>query len=520
MASESKYIQNYLSGESIDWNDGNATGIPNQVCASNSKSGGYGVYNFQGSLFNIPTGATILGIEATTRRAVGDNNDVYLLALHDGTDWRGKTGTNPSTTTCATAVDETLGTPSDTWGGSWTVSHINSANFKIRITHDAVAKADTLYVDSVHVTVHYQSVTQHTKTFTVDAPLVGRFTKDFGADSVLKETQEKTFTIDAPLKKRSTKAFTSDAPLAARLERTFQGDSVLITRAEKTFTGDGYLKKTQEKTFTGDSYLKETFKKEFTADGSLQKRGFKSIDSDAVLKKTDIPKTFTGDATAVTRLTKPISSDSTIVDRLTRDFSSDTILVERPEKTFTADAYLQSSAETQTKEFTGDGVLKGTTTKTFSTDAFLEQTAEKTFTADSLLVEQHEETFTADGILQKLGVDPLLKVDAVLSGEITTVSQPSRGFPSPIWVKSPPRRIEFKDYVILVATIKKSFKESLTAKWTVRRVFSEAMVFKSKIIKKLYEKIHVEKTIKDPILQLYEEIEKLRNRITQLEKNS
>lgn len=155
MATQSRYVQTHVAGESANWTDGAATGASDDNCAENSKNGGYGVYSFEGSLFDLPAGATINGIEVTTRRAVGDADDVYLIALHDGIAYQEKIGTNPSQTLCADGVDETLGNSTDTWGGTWTRTYINSIAFKVRVTHNATGQGSTLYVDSIYVTIHY-----------------------------------------------------------------------------------------------------------------------------------------------------------------------------------------------------------------------------------------------------------------------------------------------------------------------------------------------------------------------------
>jgi len=136
----------------------NATGTPDNACASRSASGGtLDLTNFG---FTIPDAAVISGITVEVKFAgttagddgvrvrllkggspVGNTQDIYAIS-----------GQND----CSTSAFRTVGSPTDLWGTSWTASDINAANFGVRLTK--LGTGGTSYVDSVRITVEYQDV--------------------------------------------------------------------------------------------------------------------------------------------------------------------------------------------------------------------------------------------------------------------------------------------------------------------------------------------------------------------------
>lgn len=94
----------------------------------------WSVYGFQ-----IPTGATIDGIEVRIQwKADASGGTPYLeanLTWNAGTNW-----TATKTTGGGSSVErrDTLGSPTDTWGHSWTVSELANANFGAVLTAECI----------------------------------------------------------------------------------------------------------------------------------------------------------------------------------------------------------------------------------------------------------------------------------------------------------------------------------------------------------------------------------------------
>jgi len=137
----------------------NATGTPDNACASRSASGGTldHLTNFG---FTIPDAAVINGITVEVKFAgtnagddgvrvrllkggspVGNTQDIYAISGQSD---------------CSTSAFRTVGSPADPWGTSWNASDINAANFGVRLTK--LGNTGTSYVDSVRITVEYSDV--------------------------------------------------------------------------------------------------------------------------------------------------------------------------------------------------------------------------------------------------------------------------------------------------------------------------------------------------------------------------
>jgi hypothetical protein len=151
---------NYAGAASTGgWTDAaNATGTPDNACASRSASGGtLDLTNFG---FTIPDAATINGITVEVKfagTAAGD--DGVRVRLLKGGSPVGNTQdilAISGQSDCSTSAFRTVGSPADLWGTSWTASDINAANFGVRLTK--LGTGGTSYVDSVRITVEYQDV--------------------------------------------------------------------------------------------------------------------------------------------------------------------------------------------------------------------------------------------------------------------------------------------------------------------------------------------------------------------------
>jgi uncharacterized protein DUF6701 len=111
--------------------------------------------------FNIPAGATILGIEVNVERKSsrtqnGGSEDAAMRLVKGGTI---QTTDRSSGTTYTTGdVVETHGSPTDLWGTTWAAAEINAANFGAAF---AATKANgggnshAISVDHIQITVYY-----------------------------------------------------------------------------------------------------------------------------------------------------------------------------------------------------------------------------------------------------------------------------------------------------------------------------------------------------------------------------
>jgi Tfp pilus assembly protein PilX len=108
--------------------------------------------------FNLPTGSTIVGIQATVERAASNSNsiedyDVFLLKAGSpsGSD-------KASTTDWGTFdSDRVYGGSADLWGTTWTEAQVEASNFGIRLkVRNLTTSSRTAYVDHVEIRVYYQ----------------------------------------------------------------------------------------------------------------------------------------------------------------------------------------------------------------------------------------------------------------------------------------------------------------------------------------------------------------------------
>jgi Tfp pilus assembly protein PilX len=122
--------------------------------AGSAQSANLDVTNFG---FNLPTGSTIVGIEADIERKASNTNsiedyDVFLLKAGAAsgndkastTDW----GTSDST--------RTYGSGTDLWGTTWTEAQVEASNFGIRLkVRNLSTSSRTASVDWVNIRVYY-----------------------------------------------------------------------------------------------------------------------------------------------------------------------------------------------------------------------------------------------------------------------------------------------------------------------------------------------------------------------------
>lgn len=109
--------------------------------------------------FDIPTGATINGIEVS--REVSKNNNPLVISeaaariVKGGT--IGTTNKSVADNMTTTDTDYVSGSETDLWGETWTAADINATNFGCALRYQSSgAGADTtVQVDSVMITVFY-----------------------------------------------------------------------------------------------------------------------------------------------------------------------------------------------------------------------------------------------------------------------------------------------------------------------------------------------------------------------------
>lgn len=109
-------------------------------------------YNYN---FSIPVGSTVKGIEvrldARTDSNSGSPKVCVQLSWDGGTTWT----TEKSIAVTSTMISYILGSPTDTWGRSWTDTQLTNANFRVRLINVASDMSRDFYLDWVAVRVHY-----------------------------------------------------------------------------------------------------------------------------------------------------------------------------------------------------------------------------------------------------------------------------------------------------------------------------------------------------------------------------
>ena len=107
--------------------------------------------------FSLPTGVTVKGIQVQLNaKASSASNTPQIciqLSWNGGSNWTAARSTGTLTTTNTTYL---LGTPTDTWGRTWTLTNFSNANFRVRMMDVSSSTALTFSLDSLAVNVTYQ----------------------------------------------------------------------------------------------------------------------------------------------------------------------------------------------------------------------------------------------------------------------------------------------------------------------------------------------------------------------------
>ena len=133
----------------VDTNSGNGT---SSSCTSARKDK-HRFYNYG---INIP-GSTILGIEVRMDARVDSTSGAPKLCIQlswdGGTTWTAAKQTGTLTTSEQSYI---LGSPSDNWGHTWTLSQLSNANFRVRIIDVATSNSRDFSLDWITVRITYQ----------------------------------------------------------------------------------------------------------------------------------------------------------------------------------------------------------------------------------------------------------------------------------------------------------------------------------------------------------------------------
>jgi hypothetical protein len=106
--------------------------------------------------FSIGSGCAIEGIEVRLDwwldDTLGTNSMDVELSWDGGTSWTTAKTDTQETTSEHTVV---LGAPTDDWGHTWSVSELNDANFRVRVTSSSTSAFRDFYLDWVPVKVYH-----------------------------------------------------------------------------------------------------------------------------------------------------------------------------------------------------------------------------------------------------------------------------------------------------------------------------------------------------------------------------
>jgi len=153
-----------IPGSSATWsNTGNVSLSDDIYAGTGNIAGGAGSYsdylvatNFG---FNIPSGATITGIEVTVERsdASGLTSDYRVRIVKGGV--IGSTEMSTGAAYGATDSYGLYGSPYDSWGETWTDVDINAADFGVAVAaqRNAAGGSSAAVIDQILITVHYSA---------------------------------------------------------------------------------------------------------------------------------------------------------------------------------------------------------------------------------------------------------------------------------------------------------------------------------------------------------------------------
>jgi hypothetical protein len=200
-------------------------------------------YNYN---FNLPSNAIINGIEVRLDWWLDSNQNSnsmdVQLSWDGGTSWTSPPKTNSAESTYDTN-NKILGSPTDTWGRTWSVSDFDNSNFRVRVTSNSNNSQRDFYLDWVGVKVYYTEAVpnpQLSQSCGLDIALVIDSSGSIDNTELgqMKDAFE-TF-VDAFLPETPTQFSVTDFDDTATVLQDFTSDTSLINTAINTPTSDGY----------------------------------------------------------------------------------------------------------------------------------------------------------------------------------------------------------------------------------------------------------------------------------------
>ncbi len=377
--------------------------------------------------FDIPVGATVLGVQVRYRHRESSTNPI-----DGGLDLR---VTKPDTTygekasaLYASTTTSILGTQNDTWGLSLTPAEVNSDDFMAEIgIYSLPTRNISSFLEYIEARIIYRAQASFSgdtnllgtveETFTGNSNLGGSGAGQFFGDASLLAILSGQFTGDASVKRIGAGIWTGNANLETTVIEMFVGEARLLGEGEAQFTGDAYLYDSDMRflygpwsygamfggiisgagyyldTFTGDANLFKSQEQQFLGDASLIKELTDSYTGDANLEKY-IEVTYTGDAHFAEIITGSFTGDAKLLIVISNQFTGDAY-IDYPR--FTGDA---NFGKLVTATFLGDAALFQEHIGTFNGDASLLAVEATTFTGDANLYGEVVTAFTGDASLQ------------------------------------------------------------------------------------------------------------------------
>jgi hypothetical protein len=145
--------QNAYADDALNAVDTNSGTGSSTSCTGSAKDK-HRFYNYG---FTFPAGVSIRGIEVRLDAKVDGTSSSPKMCVQLSADG-GSTWTPPkSTPTLKTSMTTfMLGSPTDTWGRSWTTDNFADANFRVRVINVSSSTSRDFSLDWVAVSVHYQ----------------------------------------------------------------------------------------------------------------------------------------------------------------------------------------------------------------------------------------------------------------------------------------------------------------------------------------------------------------------------
>jgi hypothetical protein len=143
---------NAYAADGLVATDANSGTAPDTSC-TNPQKDKHRYYNFN---FNIPTLTALNGVEVRltgSAATIASTPRICIqLSWNRGDTWTAAQSI-PLTTANATYV---LGSPTDTWGRTWTTGDFTNTNFRVRVIDVANSTANTFSLDAIAVNITYR----------------------------------------------------------------------------------------------------------------------------------------------------------------------------------------------------------------------------------------------------------------------------------------------------------------------------------------------------------------------------